>query len=213
MIFKTTKELINEIDEFLDAASQGALVFRSGVKNYLEGDLENFQANLSAIDKTESRADKLRRNAENNLYRHSLLPEQRGDVLSLLETIDEVIDAEKETLFQFDIEAPNIPDELNQKYINLTESACNSVESLVKATRTFFRDPNSIKDHLHKVYFYEKEADKIADSLKRFIFKEMDLDLSEKVHLRYFAGQIDLIADKAENVADRLSIYAIKQSI
>lgn len=213
MIFKTTKALINEINEFFDAISEGAIVFRSGVKDYLNNDNENFQLRLQAIDKLESKADKLRRNAENDLYKHSLIPEYRGDILGLLETMDEIIDLAKEILFLFDIESPVIPDELNQKYMNLTESVVNSVNSLIKSARVFFRDPKSIKDHLHEVFYYEKEADKLSESLKRYIFKEMDLELSQKVHLRYFTVQIDLIADKAEDVGEKLSIYAIKQNI
>jgi len=37
--------------------------------------------------------------------------------------------------------------------------------------------------------------------------------LSQKIHLRYFALHIDNVADRAENVADRLAIYTIKRSI
>ena len=74
-------------------------------------------------------------------------------------------------------------------------------------------DFQQVKDHLHKFYFYEKEADKIADLIKRKIFQNTELDLSQKMHLRYFVQHIDSIADEAEDVADRLSIYTIKRSI
>lgn len=81
------------------------------------------------------------------------------------------------------------------------------------ATRAFFKEVRFVKDHLFKVYFYETEADKVADHLKRGIYADAELDLSQKNHLRYFASHIDSIADKAENVADRLSIYTIKRTI
>ena len=213
MLFKTTKSLIKEIEEFFDIVSEGALIFRSAINDYLSGDMDNFHQRLSSIDDMEGEADRLRRSAENNLYGHSLIPEHRGDVLGLLETMDDVIDTAKTTLFKFDIETPVIPEELNQKFKALAESTSNSVFSLIKSSRVFFRDPKSVKDHLHEVYFYEKESDKMSQNLKRFIFNEMDLELSKKMQLRYFAEQIDKLADKAEDVADRLSIYSIKQSI
>ena len=57
---------------------------------------------------------------------------------------------------------------------------------------------------------YEKEADKISLNLKTAIF-DSSLDLSFKIQLREFADRIDGIADLAEDVADRLAIYAIKR--
>jgi hypothetical protein len=39
-----------------------------------------------------------------------------------------------------------------------------------------------------------------------------DLELARKAQLRNFVEHIDNIADAAEDVADRLAIYAIKRS-
>jgi len=212
ILFKATKQLEYEIDEFLDAISEGTLVFKQGVKNYLNCKKDQFTDQLTSIDKLESKADNLRRKIENELYTHSLIPEHRGDVLGLLETLDEVIDMTKETLLQFDVESPDIPAELNDSFYELAEKAVESVESMVKAARAFFKDVKSVNDHLHKIYFYEKEADKLADKLKRNIFS-LDIDLSHKIHLRYFTSHIDRIADRAEDVAQRLGIYTIKRSL
>ena len=67
-------------------------------------------------------------------------------------------------------------------------------------------------DHNHKVLFFEKEADKTSTKLKRKIF-DSSMDLSSKLHLRHFVENIDNIADWAEDVADRLTIYVIKRTI
>ena len=48
--------------------------------------------------------------------------------------------------------------------------------------------------------------------MKREIFAS-DEDLSRKIHLRYFALNIDLVSDTAEDVADRLNIYTIKRMV
>ena len=212
ILFKATKQLEYEIDEFLDAISEGTIVFKQGVKYYLADKKDPFLDQLTIIDKLESKADNLRRKIENELYTHSLIPEHRGDVLGLLETLDEVIDMAKETLSQFDVESPQILPELNEMYYELAEKAVDSCESMIKAARAFFKDIKAVKDHLHKVYFYEKEADKLADKLKRYIFS-LDIHLSHKTHLRYFASHIDRIADRAEDVAQRLGIYTIKRSL
>ena len=212
ILFKPTKQLEMQIDEFLDAVSQGAIVFKQGIKNYLEGDNKNFCERLEIIGKLESSADNLRRTIENRLYTHTLIPEHRGDVLGLLESTDNIIDTMKETLNQFDIESPYIPENLSSGFLELAEMSIQSSESLVSAARAFFKDVNSVKDHLHKVYFYEKEADRLGNKIKKEAF-QLDIDLSLKFHLRNFALHIQEVSDKAEDVADRLAIYTIKRTL
>ena len=109
--------LENQIDEFLDALSRGGVVFQLGVRDYLGGNWENFQERLEAIGKLENIADDIRRKVENQLYTHSLIPEHRGDVLGLLETMDDVIDTAKSALVQFSTEKPEILPELKKEYI------------------------------------------------------------------------------------------------
>ena len=212
ILFKQTKMLENQIDEFLDALSRGGVVFQQGMRDYLDDNTECFQERIENIGKLENNADELRRQVENQLYTHSLIPEHRGDVLGLLETLDDVVDSAKEALVQFSIETPEILPELKDEYRELTEMAVMAAESAVLAARAFFRDVQAVKNHLHKVYFYEKEADKIVDRLSRHIF-ESDIDLSRKIHLRFFAFHVEHLADAAEDVADRLTIYTIKRTL
>ena len=82
---------------------------------------------------------------------------------------------------------------------------------VIPACRTLFTDPNNVKDRLNKVYYYEKETDKLAIDFKRKVFREMDeIKLSEKFHLRYFSLHIESISDKAEEIAELLTSLAIK---
>ena len=213
ILFRSTKALEGQIDDYLDAVSQGMIVFVEGIKDYLAGDQARFGERINNIGVLESRADNLRRDIENSLYSQSLIPEHRGDVLGLLESMDDVIDTAKETLQQFSVENPYIPEGLNGDFLELARVATQAAETVVAATRAFFRDLNAVKDHLHKTYFFEKEADMIGDRLKRKVFQMEALDLAQKIHLRYFALHIDNIADEAEAVADRLAIYSIKRTI
>lgn len=211
-IFKSTKMIEVQIDEFLDAISQGVIVFKQAIKSYLESEQEKLEENINSIKNLENKADNLRRGVENHLYTHSLIPENRGDVLGLLENLDNVIDTAKNTVNNFSIESPDIPMELIKEFIELSEQAAMAAESIVLAARAFFRDVKAVKEHLHKVYFYEKEADKTARRLKQHVFK-LPIDLSRKIHLTTFVQHVDFLADRAEAVADRLSIYAIKRNV
>lgn len=214
VLFKNVKQLVFDIDNFIDTVEQGTLVFKEGVVNYLNGEKESFAEKTERINKLEGRADALQRKIDNQFYRHSILPQNVGDIESMLDKIDELIDISKDNLYQFDDELPFVPKELVSDYIRLADSSCEAALNCFPAARTFFREPLKVRDMLVKVYFYEKETDKIARSIKRKLFHDMpDLRLSEKIHLRYFTLHIETISDKAEILADMLSILALKMSI
>ena len=103
-LFKSSKVIETQIDEFLDTVAEGGLVFQQGVAAYVGGHQTDFDARLRAIDGLESRADKLSREVEAHLYTHSLIPEHRGDVLGLLENTDSILDDAKACLNQFSVE-------------------------------------------------------------------------------------------------------------
>ena len=210
-LFGRTKQLELQIDSFFDKVSEAAVVFRLGVRVYLkEGYTEEFVTRLDRVVELESQADVLRRDIEKHLYSNTLIPDSRGDVLGLIETMDQLLSEFEDTLWAFSIEKPAIPEELGSGYRKLTNMVIRSVDELALSGRAFFRSPHDVPAYNHKVILYEKEADKISLNLKTAIF-DSSLDLSFKIQLREFAERIDGIADLAEDVADRLAIYAIKR--
>ena len=211
-LFSKTRELESQIDEFCDKVDQGAMSFQIGINCYINDDYASFEDKLKQVNQLESQGDSLRRNIERRLYEQTLIPESRGDVLGLLENMDRILNSCEGAMWQFAIEKPHIPEEFRADYVNLVDASVHAVESLVAASRAFFRGADTVSDHMHKVMFYEKEGDKISTRLKMAIFAD-GLDLAHKAQLRNFVEHIDDLADTAEDVADRLAIYSIKRSI
>jgi uncharacterized protein len=212
-LFKRTKQLELKVDEILDLVSQSAMAFEQAIDAYLsEGIGAHFNQRLDQMVTLETRGDKLGLAVELQMYSETLIPDARGDVLTLLESLDSIIDSFKGVLFYFATEAPEIPDDLRQDYGELAKLSCAAAEALVLAARAFFRDVQTINDHLHKVHYYEKDADVLVTKIRREIFLT-ELPLANKIHLRFFAERIVWISDMAEDVADKLAIYAIKRTI
>ncbi len=210
-IFKTSKDVIVNIDEYFDTIELGILNFKEGVNNYLDGNTADFETNLKIIDKLEEKADAIIRKIENDFYVYSLLPNYASEILNLLEKVDDIIDQTKNTLSQFDVESPFIPEEIKTDFSRLLNISVKTAENAIPAARVFFTDTNLVKDKIQKVVFYERETEKLANKIKRRTFKEMDqLKLSEKMHLRYFTLHIEEIADAAKVVAKMLSSLLIK---
>lgn len=113
-VFRRTKALEREIDEFMDNLSQSGLAFQRAVRIFLaEGRSTEFEEKLSQVNELESRTDDLRRSIELQLYTQTLIPESRGDVLGLLENLDSILNLFEGTLWGFSIENPEIPSELH----------------------------------------------------------------------------------------------------
>ncbi len=210
MFIKKTIKLENQIDEYLDYVVKGGLIFKLGVKCYLENQDVEFENYLTELRKIEEKADDLRRNIEIKLYARTLIPESRGDVLGLLESCDKVLNTTTDTLLQFSVEIPQIVPALKQDFLELGDIAINCLENTVSGIRSYFKNIDAVRDYINKVQFYKKETNKMAEKIKRNIFRT-ELALSQKIHIRYFAYHIELISENSEDVCDRLSIATIKR--
>lgn len=213
-LFGKINVIEKNIDEFLDTLSEGAIVFKGAMGIYLGSGCESdlFQQKLKQISKLEHNGDVLRRSIESDLYTKALIPDSRGDVLSLMEDLDWLLNMFESCLYAFWVECPEFSAEQHADLTALTEQVCQCVEACVVASRAFFRNISAVRDHLHHVMVYEKEADRLAMHIKKAIFSS-DLPLERKTHLRYFIDKVDSLADEAEDVADWLAIYTIKRGI
>ncbi len=210
MFLKKTKKLEIQIDEYLDLVIKGGLIFKLGIKCYMDQQQEDFESHLKDLRKIEERADDLRRNIEVKLYTRTLIPEARGDVLGLLESCDKVLNITTETLLEFSVEIPNIVASLKQDFIDLADSSIYCLENTVSGIRSYFKNIDAVRDYVAKVQFYKRETNKIAEKIKRNFFRS-ESELSHKIHIRYFTFHIERIAEQSEDVCDRLSIAIIKR--
>ena len=208
---RTTKNLIIKIDEFFDNVDLGLVVFREGIKAYLDNDMEAFSRHIAKVDSLENNADRLQRSIENEMITHSILPQHRAEVVTLIDELDEIIDTLKSSLNEFSIELPQIPQSLHKNLLSLTEASLSAAEELIPAARAYFKSPYTVREKLLKVYYFESETDKISLSTKKIIFQDMnELDLAHKAHLRYIIHHLEKISDLAQKAADLLSAMAIK---
>ena len=208
---RTTRNLIIKIDEFFDDIDLGLLVFREGIKAYLEKDMDAFLRHLQKVDWLENNADRLQREIENEMITHSILPQHRQEVSTLIDELDEIIDALKSSLNEINIELPDIPTSINKNLISLAETSINAAEELIPAARAYFKAPYTVREKLLKVYYFESETDKLSLMTKKIIFQDMkELDLAHKAHLRYIIHHIENVSDLARKAADLLSGMAIK---
>ncbi len=212
-LFGKTKKVERAIDEFLDAVSETGILFGKAVKGYVAagGVDEDCARHQQRVTEIEKRCDNLRRSIEAVLLTQMLIPETRGDVLSLIDLLDGLVDRVKRELLSMTIETPQLPEILHQDLGRLIEAICSAVDEMVRGSRAFFTDQHAVRDHVHKIGIHESEADAVAIRMKQRIF-DSSAELAEKMMLRDFIDSLDRIADQAEDIGDQLSIYTMRRS-
>lgn len=212
-LFSKTKTLESKIDLFHDKLLDAAMTFKRAVQIFLNESRSDAYRKLSKqIKQIEHDADGLRRDIENNLYSHNLIPDLRADVLQLVENLDRIINKFDEVTYKFYAERPEIPAEYHGRINELCNLSSECAENTARASRAFFRDLSAVRDYSQKVYFIEHESDISTHRLNEAIF-DSDLLLANKLQLSGFINEIADIADIAEDFIDALLIFAIKRDI
>jgi len=211
--FHVTRMLETQIDELLDVVSQGALAYKHGVSDYVRHEWgERTEEKFEQLNTFESRGDRLHKAIGVSLYTEMLLPDTSGDVLGLLGSLDSLLDDMLHSLTVLRIERPQIPEDLRELWVECAGLAADTVEQVVVAARSYFRDPHAARDHIHKIHFYESEAEKTALRIMEQLFQS-DLPLDHKMMLRGEVWLMDRVADRADDAGDALAIYAVKRSV
>jgi len=148
------------------------------------------------------------------LYKFMLLPDIRADVLSLVKSLDNIIDATEAITKDYHIQHPKFPKEIHQDILELTRNSVSSADSLLLASRAFLNEVHLASAHINKVKFYEHETDIIEDKINNAIFNgDIVSELAEKILLKRLVSKIAGISDEAEIIGDKLTIFTIKREI
>ena len=206
------KQLLIEIENYLDMVDNSALIFHQAIKKYLNNKMDSFSRHYVEVTKLESKADELRNQIKYKLYAFMLIPSARGDIWGLLENLDNVVDMIEKVVEQFSIEKPDIPDEFKEAFLLIAETSSQAVSELVKASRAFFKETSKVNGYLNKVNFYENHVIKISADTAEKIFQTDTVSIySRKMHLRDILEKMYQITVLAQRVGERLSVYAIKR--
>jgi predicted phosphate transport protein (TIGR00153 family) len=212
MLWKKEKSIIDKIQAYLDQVDTCRKRFRVCIeKLLLEPDNEENQAILEEVHRAESKADDLRRNIELELYKRALIPESRGDVLGLLETMDAIPGMFQSLCYQFLLERIVIPEQFRERYLHLVDVNLKSYDLVRQAMLGLFYQ-KEVRELTDLVDAVESDSDRIERDLIRDIFSSK-LDKADKILLKEIVINTGDISDRAEIVKDRLILAIVKRKI
>jgi len=212
MLWKKEQSIIDKIKGYLDQVDTCRNHFRKCIeKLLLEPDDDENQAILEEVHRAESKADDLRRNIELQLYQRALIPESRGDVLGLLETMDAIPGMFQSLCYQFLLEKIVVPEQFRERYLHLVDVNLKSYDLVRQAVLGLFYK-QEVKELTDLVDAVESDSDRIERDLIRDIFSSK-LDKADKILLKEIVINTGDISDQAEIVKDRLILAIVKRRI
>lgn len=216
------KKLQNDIDLFLEGVTFGEVELYKAISHYLANEEKEFIQFSESLAKTESRLDHLRRKIERSLYKHMLLPESRGDILRLLEHMDDVVNFSEDLINGIRAERPQFTPQSGKAFLSIADKSALCAQTLCKESQNYFYNQNRMskekrskekEDNVPTVKSYEREIDKIFQKAREELFADNSLDLTQKIHIRYFLEKLADISDIAEDVSESLAISVLKRAL
>lgn len=206
-----------EIEQLMDQYMQEGLTCLDKFKDCQFSLFEDSTSEQSAqlvweVDQAESRCDHLRHQIEFALYGKALMPESRGDLLGLVETIDRVPNWAEEVCYDIHLQRVVFPTHLLDQFRKVAERNVECFHVLHTAVTALFTDLNSVFQLTQDVDHIEGEIDQLEQNLIRAVF-DIDERLSYRHLLHQTIRKICDISDKTENVADRLTVLAAKRRV
>ena len=202
------------IDEYMAKATECMDSFQSAFNAYSKEPLSAaFDGWVEKAHIAESSCDDLRRRIDADMYENALLPESRGDILTLLDSLDRVPNKAESILFQLQSELLRVPDELMGKFIQLVNLNRDAFDALADAVSLLFSDSSKVRERTDAIDKLESASDILEREILRSLFAKEDLAPDQKILLKDIVAGIGQISDRCEFAADRVTMITIKRLV
>ncbi|MCA9523466.1 MAG: DUF47 family protein [Myxococcales bacterium] len=209
--WKRNKRIQQSFGDYLEQAELCLHSFEAGMTEWLLYSQTQRYVDLTfQTSREESKCDDLRRSIEREIYEKSLIPDSRGDVLGLLESLDKIPNRMESVMREIHVMRMSPPPVIDQQLAHLLTRCCATVETLIEAARSIFGDMSGVREAVKKIDKLESECDFIQHSAVAALFAS-DLELAEKMLYREIVRRVGSIPDLAESVGDRLTITSAKR--
>ena len=213
LFFSKKNKFLEMIEGYLKKVTECMELAKKTLLLYIDkGCCEKFDELVTKTHMAESCSDDLRREIEILLYEKALMPESRGDILGMLETVDKIPNKAESVTFQMQTEVLRIPDEFKPELRKIINMNFDIFADVKRAIRAVFNDIGEVRRITNEIDKKESGSDSMERDLIKKLFSS-NINIGEKILLKELIIEIGSISDRAENVADRLNIMAVKRLI
>ena len=212
-LFKKEKQVEQSIYHYLDSLRMTQENFVKALNVYFQKGLcEELDFLIERTHKVEAKADDIRNEVEDMMYARALIPESRGDILGLLEAIDQIPGLFELILYMIQTQRLTTPDFLVLDIKELVGISMECCGLLIKQVEALFKRPDDIRSLVFTIDSNESRCDHIERRIITKIF-DSDLDSFQKLQLKEMTIQMGEISDQADRVSRRVYIISVKRRV
>jgi len=212
-LFKKEQQVEQLIYRYLDNLKFTQENFLKGMNVYFEkGFGGDFDFLIEQTHKGESKADDIRNEIATMMYAKALIPESRGDILGLLEAIDQVPGLFQLILYMIQNQKLNTPDFLALDIKELIQVSVECCDLVIRQVEALFKKLEDVRSLVLTIDHNESHCDHIERRIITKIF-DSDLDPFQKLQLKEMVIQLGEISDQADRVSRYISILSIKRRV
>ena len=212
-LFKKQRLVESQIHRYLEEIRGAQHSFADAFKACLGEDAScDFDEMKRQTHHFEALADDVREEIKTLMYGKTLIPESRGDIMGLLEAVDEVPRYFERILNLIGVEQVEIPDFLASRFEELLTVSLESCDLMTRQVEELFGAGSRIQELIAAIDARESQCDVIERDLLSGIFRS-DLDPFDKLQLKDLVLLMGDISDQADRVAKQVNIIHLKRRV
>ncbi|KLO22830.1 hypothetical protein X275_04845 [Marinitoga sp. 1197] len=208
---KKEKKIIELFDQHLEAVDNTIEKLEDLIINLDKG-TEKIKELADEVRNAETEADKIRRQAELEMYSGAFLPNFRGDLLGTVESMDRIANKAESVADEIELQNLSVPDEILPDLVELIKKSQVTYKAVKEAAKEMFENFEKANEMILKTENYEHETDIIERDIIRKIFS-LNISLAKKIQLKKLVHRIADISDTSEDVSDRIQIIIYKRKV
>lgn len=212
-LFKKQLQIESLIYDYLDNLKMTTQHFSEALNSCLKNGLcGDFDFLIKQTHKFESKADDIREEIKAVMYGKALIPESRGDIMGLLESIDEIPRILELILHMIETQKLVIPDFIVSDIQELIKISLDSCALLFKEISVLFKKIEGLRALVSTIDHNESHCDHIERRIITKVF-DSDIDPFQKLQLKEMIIHMGEISDQADRVSKRINIISMKRRV
>lgn len=212
-LFKKQRQVESLIYHYLNNITLTQKFFAEALNTLIESSPRaDFGFLTARAHKFESKADDAREEIKELMYGKALIPESRGDIMGLIESIDEVPRIFELILYMIQTQKLAIPQFIIPELNELLISSLKSCDLMTSQVETLFKKNGVLKDFVAQIDHNESYCDHIERRIITKLF-DSDIDPFQKLQLKELIVSMGEISDQADRVSKRVNIINLKRLV
>jgi len=213
-LFKREQIVVDLIFKYLETLKKTQASFYEALQTCLiNPQCKNFDFHIERTHKFESNADDIRDEIKDLIYSKALIPESRGDMLQLLDALDEIPNQLETILYTIQTQRLCIPEFIREDFQEIVDLSMDSCDLVARQVRALFQRDDDLKALGDLIDRKESQGDHLERRLVSRLFTNNELDPFVKLQIKELIGLVGKLADMADKVSRRIHIIDMKRRV